>query len=403
MTASRSGIGRTSGTGCSRCGPRSRVARKGEPTVAGYDLLNEPIASKSLDQWRTLAQEIARDIRTVDPSHLIVVERLNGVKGDWPTYSAPNFFLLDDPNVMYELHVYSPIEYSHQGTSWTGLPEDGVYPDPLVVQPPADITWKTATFDNPTLPAGDSDWTYYPGVPFRVSDSTLLVGKPVCAADRVGGTAYFDDLVITELDAGGAVVREVLRLNVTSLDDWAYWSSNSSGAMTLADGEGHGDRRSLALTGASDAANAYGNARRFAVTTGHSYVISGWMKGRGIQAGNGTRLRIDFESSPGGKPLHVRDRAYLASTLEDALAFGRQHDVPLYVGEFGLYRRCYEPGKGGLDWSADLVGLLRERGLHFTYHAYHEPAFGIYFNGSGPPDPAQSNTALIDFFRRTLP
>jgi endoglucanase len=374
-----------------------------EPTIAGYDLVNEPIASRSLDQWRTLAQELVRDIRSVDPSHLIVVERLNGIKGDWPTYGQPNFFLLDDPNVMYEFHVYSPIEYSHQGTSWTGLPEDGAYPEPGTVEPPADITWKTATFENPELPAGDSAWAYYEGRPFTVTDSSLLAGKPVFGADNADGTAYFDDIVITEHDAGGAPLREIVRLNVASLDGWGFWSANGAGTMALAEGQGHGDTRSLAISGTTSYANAYNDALRFAVTPGHSYVISGWMKGRSIGAGADCRLRIDFEWSPSGKPLHVRDRAYLASVVDDYLAFGREHGVPMYVGEYGLYRRCYAAGKGGMSWVADLVGLLRERDLSFTYHAYHEDAFGIYRNSTGLPDPAQANTELIDFFRRTLP
>jgi len=374
-----------------------------EPTIAGYDLVNEPIVSKSLDQWRGLAGEIVRDIRTVDPSHLIIVERMNGVKDEWRTYGQPNFFLLDDPNVMYEFHCYSPFEYTHQGTSWTGLPEDGTYPEPETLQPPSDITWKTASFDNPTLPAGDSGWTYYRGEPFVVSDPDLLTGKPVFAADRVGGTALFDDFVVTEHDATGAPVRELVRLNVTSLDHWGYWSANGSGAMELAENEGHGDGRSLAIRGATDAANAYNNALRFPVTTGHSYVISGWMKGRGVSAGSAGRVRLDFEWSPSGHPLDVRDSGYLASVLDDFLSFGRENDVPMFLGEFGLYRRCYEPGKGGIGWATDMLELARARGLHFTYHAYHEPAFGIYYNASGLPDPSRANAPLIDLFRQTLP
>lgn len=104
---------------------------------------------------------------------------------------------------------------------------------------------------------------------------------------------------------------------------------------------------------------------------GRSYQISGWMKGEGV-TGTNARLRIDFESSPSGRPLHRRDRSYLASLFAPYVSWGQANGVPLYVGELGLYRDCYENGKGGLQWAEDVIDILQSNRLHFTWHAYHE-------------------------------
>jgi hypothetical protein len=63
---------------------------RNEPVIAGYDLLNEPIVPTSIEQWQDLASALVREIRSVDANHLIVVERLNGVKGKWETYGQLN-------------------------------------------------------------------------------------------------------------------------------------------------------------------------------------------------------------------------------------------------------------------------------------------------------------------------
>ena len=138
---------------------------KDETVIAGFDLVNEPIAY-SLDDWEKLARCLVAAIREVDPYHLIIIERLNGVKGDWTTHRNLNFFLIPDPNIAYTFHFYHPFAYTHQNTSWTDMPEDSPYPDESIVITPADARWYTATFNNPLLPAGNSGWRYYRGEKF---------------------------------------------------------------------------------------------------------------------------------------------------------------------------------------------------------------------------------------------
>ena len=368
---------------------------KNEPAVAAYELLNEPIVVEP-GQWQTLASRLASSIREVDPNHLLIVERTNAVRGQGGSWAASGFFLIDDPNTMYTFHFYRPIEYSHQGFAWAGYPSDGSYPDEATLVEPADATWYTATFDNPTLPSGASDWRYYEGTDYHATDPELLVGKPVLVADHMGsGTAFFDDFVIEEYDENHEFVRDVAALNITSADGWSLWSIDGKGSGALSS-EGHKDGASMTLTGMSDDANMSNLGMRFAVTQGHYYRISGWMKGTDVPPSAVGQFRIDFDTSPSGASLYHRNKTYLEAMFNLDMKWARDNQVPVYVGEFGLHASCFEPGKGGLDWVSDMLDLLNASGVSYTYHDYHETEFGIYRNAVGLPDPSQANAPLID-------
>ena len=71
------------------------------------------------------------------------------------------------------------------------------------------------------------------------------------------------------------------------------------------------------------------------------------------------------------------------------------------MGEFGVGYPCFQDNKGGLQWVADMVTILKTNNVHFTYHAYHEDNFGLYL-GDGLPDPSNVNQPLIDWFTDNL-
>ena len=79
---------------------------KDEPTVAGYDLLNEPLpeptgAAKAYKaQVEPLYQRITKAIRNVDPKHMIIVEGVNWAN-DWSIFTKPF-----DKNLVYQFHYY---------------------------------------------------------------------------------------------------------------------------------------------------------------------------------------------------------------------------------------------------------------------------------------------------------
>ena len=79
---------------------------KDEPTVAGYDLLNEPLpeqtgaAKKFKTQLEPLYQRVTKAIREIDPKHIIILEGADW-SNDWSVFSEPF-----DPNLVYQFHYY---------------------------------------------------------------------------------------------------------------------------------------------------------------------------------------------------------------------------------------------------------------------------------------------------------
>ena len=79
---------------------------KDEPTVAAYDLLNEPlpINTGSADKYKHLLvplyKRITSEIRKVDQKHMITLEGFNW-SNDWSAFDKPF-----DSNVFYQFHYY---------------------------------------------------------------------------------------------------------------------------------------------------------------------------------------------------------------------------------------------------------------------------------------------------------
>lgn len=373
-----------------------------EPTVAGLDLLNEPAVEKSPDEWKSLAERAIETIREVDPNHAIFVERFNAIHGDWSENQDRNFIRVSDPNVVYEFHFYKPFHFTHQNAQWVDFAaENQRYPDEKV----AEVEWfltdfGTATFNSPKLPPGDSDWRYYEGLAYEVTDPTLVLGKPSLACTRAGaGKAYFDDLVLERLDKSGKAVETLYRVNLDTSRGWYFWEKTPRGSRAL-EKQGHGDQSSLSITGTVDDANLGADFLRFQPQRGETYRLSGWMKGERIPAEASCKFRLDFSRSR--VPVHPRNRAFVEQELDAYLAWGRREKVPLFLGEFGAIRFAFENDRGGDRWTADMLDLLLAKKVSFTYHDYHEDHFGLFLGEGTLPDESQLNRPLYEVFRKKL-
>ena len=98
----------------------------GEPAIWGYDLLNEPVeggVKPGRPGWRSLSEIVARRVRKIDPGHAIIVEP--GPHGGWG--NLPYFKPLDVPGVVYSVHMYEPLCFTHQGV-FDGMPTGVAYP-----------------------------------------------------------------------------------------------------------------------------------------------------------------------------------------------------------------------------------------------------------------------------------
>ena len=109
-----------------------RIAMRfaGHPALYGYDLVNEPIQREPVpfSYWE-LQRRAAEAIREIDPDTPIVVESNLGCVAESYRYLSP----LAMDNVIYQVHLYKPYEYTHQGV-WGNPRELGglplAWPDP---------------------------------------------------------------------------------------------------------------------------------------------------------------------------------------------------------------------------------------------------------------------------------
>jgi endoglucanase len=181
------------------------------------------------------------------------------------------------------------------------------------------------------------------------------------------------------------------------LNEWGLWSQNNSGIYSFVNTDG---KNAVAISGTTSDANSYGNAYRFQTKTGYYYSISGWIKGKNATGNN--QMRLDFEYTPAGKIIQHRDKNYLKNEISYFLQWGIDNNVPMYVGEFGLYNECFKDNKGGLNWVKDVIEILKNANINFTYHDYHETGFGIYKGDERLPDPDYANNELIVLFKNEL-
>lgn len=86
-----------------------------------FELLNEVTDASFIDAWNRIAKECIRRIRKIAPSILILV-------GSYHNNSADTVQYLDAPydeNVIYNMHCYEPLKFTHQGAYWT----DAIVPE----------------------------------------------------------------------------------------------------------------------------------------------------------------------------------------------------------------------------------------------------------------------------------
>ncbi len=377
-----------------------RYAR--ESVIAGWGLLNEPAVTRERGQWKDLAERLIRTIREVDPNHMLFVERVDCVAGDWADDDERNFIKMEDPNVVYEFHFYTPFHFTHQSAHWVDFAaRDTKWPDPNRVGAAWFLTdWRGGTMANPTLPAGNSDWRYYEGEWFAVNDPALKFAKQTLVCNNVGGgKAYFDDLVLEKKRTNTDTATPVWRFNPTTKRGFWYWKTGEKGEFTL-ESQGHGDTTSFAISGSDKESALTSEPEMIHVAQGESYRLSGWMKGESIPKNAVCQIRLDFWSSR--VTVHGWDKAYLAQEMNAYLSFGRRNNVPMYLGEWGTVRQCFEGDRGGLEWVNDMLDILMENQVNFAFHDYHEESMGIFFGNDTLPDLNHANTALLELFSNRL-
>jgi endoglucanase len=75
----------------------------GNPTVAGYDLLNEPTGAPNNQAVINAQNDLYQSVRSADPNHIVIMEGTWG-NWDWSMLPAPSTY--GWTNVVYEMHEY---------------------------------------------------------------------------------------------------------------------------------------------------------------------------------------------------------------------------------------------------------------------------------------------------------
>lgn len=112
-----------------------------------YEIMNEPMGQQEyLDNWVTVQQNIIKLIRKYDQKHTIVAASAYWSSIDELIKMKP----YKDPNIIYTIHFYEPLLFSHQGSNWmagAGGFEDIYIPFPyeeshLPKYKGKELTWK---------------------------------------------------------------------------------------------------------------------------------------------------------------------------------------------------------------------------------------------------------------------
>ena len=76
---------------------------KGNPTIAGYDLINEPTGAPNNQAVINAQNSLYQTVRSADPDHIVIME---GTWGSWNWSMLPSPTQYGWTNVVYEMHEY---------------------------------------------------------------------------------------------------------------------------------------------------------------------------------------------------------------------------------------------------------------------------------------------------------
>jgi aryl-phospho-beta-D-glucosidase BglC (GH1 family) len=154
----------------------TEIARrfKNVVSVAGYDLLNEPLPepdqSQYIPQLWPLYQRVAQAIRAVDPNHMLIVEGANWAD-DWSSLGAP----LDD-NMAYSFHKYW--NGTDVGSIQSFLDNRSMWSRPIWCGESGenDDSWYQAAFS--MLESQTVGWSFWPWKKFNSGNNPYSVNLP---------------------------------------------------------------------------------------------------------------------------------------------------------------------------------------------------------------------------------
>ncbi|PWU13191.1 MAG: glycoside hydrolase [Verrucomicrobia bacterium] len=157
-----------------------QIARryKEEPTVAGYDLLNEPLPERTgaakahKTKLEPLYRRLTRAIREIDSRHMIIVEGADWAN-DWSVFSKPfdknlvyqfHYYCWDDPATLKDVQKYLDYRNRFNAPVWVG--ETGERDDALY--------WATTEY----FEANNIGWSFWPWKKMDTQNTPYSIKPP---------------------------------------------------------------------------------------------------------------------------------------------------------------------------------------------------------------------------------
>ncbi len=95
------------------------------------------------------------------------------------------------------------------------------------------------------------------------------------------------------------------------------------------------------------------------------------------------------------------DKDYLESEIKIYADYSEKHNVPIYMGEFGVISEGFKKGRNGAGWVSDIIDICEQYRISYNYHTYHETSFGLYANNDAEL-PSELNKELEKVLRDKL-
>lgn len=158
-----------------------QVARryKGNPVVWGYDLINEPVQSlpskEGLGDTLDGQVRVAKAIRAIDPVMPIFIESAGWDSPEGYRELQP----VNLPNIIYQVHMYEPHQFTHQGVN--NSPLGVTYPGKI-----GNVEWNKEQIRKVLQPVRDFQLAY--NVPIYVGEFSAIRWAP-------GAAQYLSDCI----------------------------------------------------------------------------------------------------------------------------------------------------------------------------------------------------------------
>jgi len=195
---------------------------KDEPAVAGYDLLNEPLPSRTgaekayKAQLEPLYKRITKAIREVDARHMVIVEGADWAN-DWSVFTAPfdknmvyqfHYYCWDNPSTVKSIQKYLDYRARFNAPVWvgeTGERDNAIYWETTQYFESQNIGWsfwpwkKMDTRNTPYSVKMPADWSaiiaYSRGGARPAADVAQRAFDELLKNIRLENCAYFPDVV----------------------------------------------------------------------------------------------------------------------------------------------------------------------------------------------------------------